>query len=163
MKMFGILLLKFNKLISVIVQSIYFVALYMQEKIQNSLKVMETALMEKMESCLKEEVERCLKEKLQHCILEEMTNHFKLMEENVVKRMEQIMKISQHEKLQGISESASLTGIIQSSSEHVAYLYHAELNSNYTSGSFSLAVNLISSYYYIMLLLHSSVMGSISY
>ena len=55
MKMFGILLLKFNKLISVIVQSIYFVALYTQGKNQDSLKVMETALMEKMESCLKEE------------------------------------------------------------------------------------------------------------
>ena len=93
-----------------IVQSIYFVALYIQEKIQDSLKVMETALMEKMESCLKEEVERCLEEKLQHRILEEMTNHFKLMEVNVVKTMEQIMKMSQHEKLQGISESASLTG-----------------------------------------------------
>ena len=58
----------------------------MQETIQDSLKVMETALVEKIKSCLKEEVERCLEEILHHRILEEMINHFKLMEDNVVKK-----------------------------------------------------------------------------
>ena len=63
-------------------------------------------LVEKMERCLKEEVKTCLQEKLQHCILEEMKNHFKLMEDSVVKRMEQMMKMSRDDKL-GISDSAS--------------------------------------------------------
>ena len=81
----------------------------MQENIQDSLKVMETALIEKMESCLKEEVEKCLEEKLQQRILEEMTNHFKLMEDNVVKKMEQMMETFKHEKVaMRISENASL-------------------------------------------------------
>ena len=71
-----------------------------QEKIPDLLKVMESALEEKMESCLKKEVETCLREKLQHCILEEMKTHFKLMEDNVVKRMEQMMKTSMDEKLE---------------------------------------------------------------
>ena len=67
---------------------------------------MESALEEKMESCLKKEVESCLQEKFQHCILEEMKIHFKLTEDNVVKRMEQMMKVSVDEKLE-VSDSAS--------------------------------------------------------
>jgi hypothetical protein len=66
---------------------------------------MESALEEKMESCLKKEVESCLREKLQHCILEEMKAQFKLMEDNVVRRMEQMTKMSRDQKL-GVSDSA---------------------------------------------------------
>jgi hypothetical protein len=66
---------------------------------------MESALEEKIESCLKKEVESCLREKLQHCILEEMKTQFKLMEDNVVKRMEQMTRMCSNEEL-GVSGSA---------------------------------------------------------
>ena len=59
-----------------------------------------------MESCLKKEVESCLREKLEHCILQELKTHFKLMEDNIVKRMEQMIKMSRDEK-PGVSGSAS--------------------------------------------------------
>ena len=65
---------------------------------------MEIRLLEKMESCLKEEVESCVREKLQHCLFEEMKRHFKQMEDNVVMKVEQTVRMSKNEK-QGVSDS----------------------------------------------------------
>ena len=59
--------------------------------------------MEKVERCIKEEVEICVQDKLQHCLFEGLKNHFKLMEDNVVKR------ISEQEK-PGVSDSSMAGG-----------------------------------------------------
>ena len=66
--------------------------------------------MEKMEKCLKEEVETCVREKLQHYLFEEMKNHFKLMEDNMIKRMKQMVRISKDERPAGVSDSSVAGG-----------------------------------------------------
>ena len=55
---------------------------------------MESTSVEKMEKFVKEEVEICVQEKLHHCLFEEIKEHLKLMEDNMIKRMEEIAKVS---------------------------------------------------------------------
>ena len=45
-------------------------------------------------------------EKMEKCLKEEMKTHFKLMEDNVVKRMEHIAKVSEGGK-PGVSDSTT--------------------------------------------------------